>query len=180
VVLTDHLPSGLQWVSTDPAHGHCAGRSKISCALGTLHSHGSVTIHVTVRATRSGTFTNPARATGKVHDPNLHNNHASAGVTASPPPCAEDLVFRTGFMPVDLVGLVKVYVDGRLRQTLHGHNLRQVSIKPVPATGTHSVTVLFILDGAARETVAVTRTYRNCASGPTTYSYPPQTNPGAS
>jgi hypothetical protein len=62
---------------------------------------------------------------------------------------------------------------------LHGGDLRRVKIKPVPMTGTHSVTVWFLFTDPPA-TVAATRTYRGCVSSPTVYVYPPFTGPGAS
>ena len=179
VVLTDKLPSGgVQWVSTKPARGTCSGHVEIRCELGTLKVGASVTVEVTVKATKIGTFVSAGHVTGKLHDPKLSNNHALKTVAAQLPPCVENLKFTTNWNPQLNVTKVQVIVDGHLVRTLHGSNLRTITITSVPTTGTHNVTVAFII--SPTQTVTASRTYTDCASGPTTYAYPPLTNPGAS
>jgi uncharacterized repeat protein (TIGR01451 family) len=178
VVLAASIPGGLRLVSAHPSHGSCTGAAKITCKLGTLAKGKSDHVAVSLVATRTGDWHQRGSVTGSVKDPNLKNNHATASVTVTPPPCVQNLVFATTWMPALNVTTVEVIVDGRLRQTLHGSNLRRVKVRPLPATGVHSVTVMFIASPLA--TVTATRTYHGCASGPTTYSYPPQTGPGES
>jgi uncharacterized repeat protein (TIGR01451 family) len=178
VVLTDKLPNGLKFDSDHPSQGSCSGSADIKCRLGTLKSGKRATVTVTVTGTQTGKIRNTGHVTGKLREPNLKNNKASATVTVSAPPCVENLVFRTGFDPSAHIGTVKIYEDGRLSQTLHGSNLRRVKARPVPATGMHSITVMFVIDPF--RTVTATRMYNGCSSGPTHFSYPPQTNPGSS
>lgn len=178
VVLTDRLPRGLKWVSTSASQGHCSRGGHVRCSLGTLDSGHHATVTVVVIGERTGRIRNTGHIAATVTDPNPRNNTASATVIVTTPPCVQNLVFTTHWMASARVTTVKVYVDGQLRQTLHGSDLRRVKVKPLPAHGVHSVTVMFVI--APLETVAATRTYNGCSSGATTYSYPPQTNPGAS
>ncbi len=180
VTLVYRVPRGLYWVSSHPSGGvRCTHRdARVRCAIGTLASGGHATVGLVLRSARVGTIGDRATVTGVVSDPNLANNAVQGRVTVTAAACTRDLVFSTSWDPSGLVGTVRVYIDGRLSQTLHGHNLRRVTIKPPPATGIHGVTVAFVIGPYA--TTTQTRTYRNCAAGPTTYAFPPQTDPGAS
>jgi uncharacterized repeat protein (TIGR01451 family) len=182
VVLTDTLPSGLKFVSADPHQGSCSDTKTITCKLGTLASGARTTVKIVTVAVATGTHRNTAHVTGKPKDSNPSNNSAHASVRVS---CPQNLVFTTNFdkdptetKPEDRVHTVKVYVDGRLTQTLNGFDLRRVKIKPVPMTGMHSVTVWFIF--TPTKIVTATRVYNGCSSGPTKYAFPPTTGPGAS
>lgn len=178
VVLTDKLPSGLKFDSDHASQGKCSGAAKVTCHLGTIASGHTALVKITVSGTKTGKIRNTGHVTGKVKDPNLKNNTASATVIVSAPPCVENLVFTTHYEPSEHVTTVKIYEDGRLTRTLHGSNLRRVEAKPLPRKGLHSVTVMFII--SPYETVTATRIYNDCSSGVTHYSYPPQTYPGSS
>jgi uncharacterized repeat protein (TIGR01451 family) len=60
VVLTDTLPEGLAYVSSNP-EGRVSGQT-VTWNLGDIEAGGSKSGSVTVRATRTGTFTNTAQA----------------------------------------------------------------------------------------------------------------------
>jgi uncharacterized repeat protein (TIGR01451 family) len=182
VLLTDTLPGGLKFVSSDPEQGTCSGKKTITCKLGTLASGRRTTVKIVTTGTATGEHRNSARVSGKPTDSDPKNNTAHASVNVT---CLQNLVFTTNFdkdtteqNPEDRVHNVKVYVDGRLTQTLAGFDLRRVKIKPVPMTGMHSVTVWFIF--TPTKIVTATRVYRGCSTGPTHYAFPPVTGPGAS
>ena len=180
VVLVYHVPKGLRWVSSHPSRGvRCThAHATVSCKVASLNSGGHFSVGLVLKAARLGKLRDRATVAGIVTDPNLANNAVGGKVTITAAPCTQNLVFSTGWDASANVGTVKVFLDGRLTQTLHGHDLRRVTIKPLPSTGTHSVTVAFVI--GPYNTVTATRMYRGCTSGPTTYAYPPQTNPGAS
>ena len=63
VVLVDHLPPGLSFVTAVSGSGTCAfSNAAVTCALGSLTGTppGGATIRITARAPASGTFTNAA------------------------------------------------------------------------------------------------------------------------
>ncbi|MHB1835930.1 MAG: choice-of-anchor Q domain-containing protein [Solirubrobacteraceae bacterium] len=180
VVLVYRVPKGLYWVSSRPSHGvRCThAHAKVFCKVVSLTSGGHFTVGLVLKASRLGRLRDRATVAGAVSDPNLANNAVDGKVTITAAPCAQNLVFKTGWDPSANVSTVKIYIDGRLTKTLHGHNLRRVKISPLPATGAHSVTIAFVI--GPYNTVTATRMYQGCTTGPTTYAYPPQTNPGAS
>jgi len=86
VVLTDNLPSSMQFVSATTTQGSLVtppvGSTGIVTAnIGTLAVNGTATITVTVRATVSGTITNTASASANENEANPANNSASQTTT---------------------------------------------------------------------------------------------------
>jgi uncharacterized repeat protein (TIGR01451 family) len=71
VVVTDTLPAGLTFVSSD---GSCTGTTTVTCTIGDLAAGATSIIHVTVEATEPGTFTNGVRVISTTADPDLSNN----------------------------------------------------------------------------------------------------------
>jgi uncharacterized repeat protein (TIGR01451 family) len=83
VVVTDNLPTGLQFVSAIPSQGSCAGTDPFTCTLGTLNSGASATITLqTLVTATSGTISNTATVTADTDDGNAANN----GSTTTPIP----------------------------------------------------------------------------------------------
>jgi uncharacterized repeat protein (TIGR01451 family) len=90
VIVTDDLPTGLQFVSATPSQGSCTGTDPFNCNLGTLASGASatVTLQALVTAT-SGTITNTATVDSDVDDDNLGNNTSSTPPTPVNPGASE-------------------------------------------------------------------------------------------
>jgi uncharacterized repeat protein (TIGR01451 family) len=64
VRLDDSLTDGVQFVSATPSQGTCSNAgSNVQCQLGTIAAGASAEVTLVVRALRSGTVTNTARAT---------------------------------------------------------------------------------------------------------------------
>ena len=103
VVVTDPLPSAVKLLGTG---GACGGKTKLTCALGTLANGATRRIHVRVQALRAGSVTNTAEVTSAVSDPNLSNDHSAAQIKlVVPATCSGPLVFRTRFDSDDEVVL---------------------------------------------------------------------------
>jgi uncharacterized repeat protein (TIGR01451 family) len=71
VVVTDTLPDGLTFVSSD---GSCTGTTTITCTIGDLAAGATATIHIVAETTESGTFTNGVEVVSETPDPDLSNN----------------------------------------------------------------------------------------------------------
>jgi hypothetical protein len=80
VKVTDPLPAGLSFVAATSGCAYLSGT--VTCQMGTLPNGGSATLHITVTANISGTFTNTASVSADQIDPNAANNQASASVKA--------------------------------------------------------------------------------------------------
>jgi len=81
VVVTDNLPSGLQFVSAVPSQGSCSGTDPFTCNLGTLaaSSSATITLQVLVTAT-SGTISNTASVTSDTDDGDPADNSSTTPV----------------------------------------------------------------------------------------------------
>jgi uncharacterized repeat protein (TIGR01451 family) len=77
VVLTDHLPAGLRFVSAQTAQGNYDSTTG-AWTIGTLDAGASATLRITARVRAAGTIRNTAQVTSDFFDPNLANNTASA------------------------------------------------------------------------------------------------------
>jgi uncharacterized repeat protein (TIGR01451 family) len=162
VVVTDALPSFVTLVSAHPSQGSCSGHAPLKCTLGTLAVNAHATIRVVVRARRAGRFTNTARVTGTVFDPDLRNNSASARVHTR---CREDVI-RVSYDNDDRLVEVRISLDGRRVRRVRGFNVgRRVPVPRVSEHGTHVITVFARLSDRRR--VLVTRHYRGCTHGST-------------
>jgi uncharacterized repeat protein (TIGR01451 family) len=75
VVVTDTLPSLVEFVSAGPSSGTCKrSGGNVTCELGQLNSGATATVSVVVRAKRAGTASNAASVTTSVVDANATNN----------------------------------------------------------------------------------------------------------
>jgi uncharacterized repeat protein (TIGR01451 family) len=75
VMVSDQLPVGYSYVSSDPSIGtYTSG----IWTIGTLASGSSATLTITVTVLVSGTYSNTATVTAITYDPNVSNNTASA------------------------------------------------------------------------------------------------------
>jgi uncharacterized repeat protein (TIGR01451 family) len=84
-IVTDTLPSGLQFVSAKPAAGTCSGTQVQTCAVGTLLAGGSVSIELRAKVVHSGAITNTAAARSNEADKNPQDNLASVLTASSAP-----------------------------------------------------------------------------------------------
>jgi len=82
VTLTDHLPSGLKFISAQPSQGTCSGTSTITCNLGAMTEPSSATVLFTVRPTVVGTFSDDLQVAATQADLNSKNNSVSVMVNA--------------------------------------------------------------------------------------------------
>jgi uncharacterized repeat protein (TIGR01451 family) len=82
VTLTDHLPSGLKFISAQPSQGTCSGTTTITCNLGAMTEPSSATVQFTVRPTVVGTFSDNVQVAATQSDLNSNNNTASVMVNA--------------------------------------------------------------------------------------------------
>lgn len=79
VVLTDSLPTSVQFVSASGAT--CNGTSSVVCNLGNMLAGEVTTVTLTVMPMTSGTITNVAVVSSAVFDPNLANNTTAPVIT---------------------------------------------------------------------------------------------------
>jgi uncharacterized repeat protein (TIGR01451 family) len=88
VVVTDNLPTGLQYVNAVPSQGTCSGTDPFTCNLGGLAASASATITLQALVTATGgTISNTASVTTDTTDNNPGNNSSaspSIPVTAAP------------------------------------------------------------------------------------------------
>lgn len=76
VSVSDTLPSGLSFVSSQTTGGSCSGTTTVTCTIGTMGNNGTVTITITATITASGGATiDPNSATSSAsNDPSAGNN----------------------------------------------------------------------------------------------------------
>ena len=92
VVVTDHLPGSLSYISAVPDQGGCAhDNGVVTCSLGDMPNAGQVIIQISVMTTSAGIITNSAAVTSDTGDPVTANNQASEDTTV--------LLYNT-FLPV--------------------------------------------------------------------------------
>lgn len=72
------LPAGARVLSARTSSGSCRRARPVVCALGTISTHGRVTVTVRARLVRAGSFIVRATATAVRADPNTANNRATA------------------------------------------------------------------------------------------------------
>jgi uncharacterized repeat protein (TIGR01451 family) len=89
VVVSDNLPTGLQYVSAIPSQGSCAGTDPFTCSLGTINNgaFATITLQALVTAT-SGTVTNTATVTADTDDGTPGNNSGTSPSTPVTPASA--------------------------------------------------------------------------------------------
>jgi uncharacterized repeat protein (TIGR01451 family) len=86
VVLTDNLPSSMQFISATTTQGSLVTppvntTGIVTANIGTLAVNGTATVTVTVRATLAGSITNTATASANENESNPANNSASQTTT---------------------------------------------------------------------------------------------------
>ena len=86
VVLTDTLPNSYfaDYVSATPGCSINEGEDKVTCALGTINSGGSVPITVVVKPKKPFKLVNSVVATSPAPDPNRGNNSSTLETKVSP------------------------------------------------------------------------------------------------
>jgi uncharacterized repeat protein (TIGR01451 family) len=176
VVFTDPAPAGFTILSVTTTHGTCTHTAKtVHCNLGTIPTGGKVTIRIVLRGNSPGVITLKSKVSASQPDPKPGNNNATVRITVVAPKhgCVDQrsFVFRFQRDPDDRgnqddrVILVKVYVNGNLVETHHGHDIRKVEIKHFSKHGFHFVLVAGRrVDGRL---VELRRTYHGCTNGPT-------------
>jgi uncharacterized repeat protein (TIGR01451 family) len=90
-VVTDTLPSNVQFSSVSASQGSCTGGSTVTCNLGVLARNGAAAITILGTATAAGTATNTAAIATTDVDPSSGNNRAQGttaigAAPAAPPP----------------------------------------------------------------------------------------------
>ena len=83
VLVTDTLPSGVNFGSATPSQGTCNGTGTVMCALGSMSNGAQATISISVTPTAAGTITNSAVVQGNEPDSNGANNTASETTTVT-------------------------------------------------------------------------------------------------
>ena len=123
VVVTDTLPGSVTFVAATPTHGGpcTSAAATVTCDLGTLRAGAAakVYIHVTVKASTTGTVTNTATVDSTTHDPDLTNN--SATVTTPVDPDADLAIIKTASPKPVVAGDMAKYalaVTNAAQQTL--------------------------------------------------------------
>lgn len=91
VVVTDPLPSQVDYVSSTTTAGNCVtgnGNQKntVTCSLGTIPSGGSAVVTIIAKASKSGTASNTATVASTPADPNGINNTSTATTTITAAP----------------------------------------------------------------------------------------------
>jgi large repetitive protein len=90
VVVTDNLPSGLQFVSATPSQGSCSGTDPFTCNLGGLANGSSATITLQALVTATGgTIANTASVIATTDDGNPGNDSSTSPSTPVVPGAAE-------------------------------------------------------------------------------------------
>jgi uncharacterized repeat protein (TIGR01451 family) len=96
VVVSDNLPSGLQFVSATPSQGSCSGTDPFTCTLGTLNNGASATISLQALVTAtSGTVSNTATVTTDTDDGTPGNNSGSSPAIPVTPGAAQGAAIPT-------------------------------------------------------------------------------------
>jgi uncharacterized repeat protein (TIGR01451 family) len=80
VVITDTLPSTLEYVSADPSCSQITAQV-IVCTLGQVDANAVVPTNITVRPIQAGSVLNMADVAGEQHDPDLDNNQDDHSVS---------------------------------------------------------------------------------------------------
>jgi uncharacterized repeat protein (TIGR01451 family) len=84
VNVTDTASLALKVVKVHPTHGSCKAGPPITCSLGSLAAHKSITITVVAQAKQSGTELNTASVTSASGDVDPANNLSGARTALSP------------------------------------------------------------------------------------------------
>lgn len=85
--LTDVLPAGMTYVSSNAAGGTCANASgTVTCTLASLPPSATWQPSITVTATTTGSISNTTSVSASQTDPNMANNTATVTTTVTVPP----------------------------------------------------------------------------------------------
>ena len=172
VVFTDPA-ANFKIKSVTPGQGSCTHTNKtVKCQLGKLGKGNTAKVKIKLTGKSQGTITLNSSVQGALPDPKPSNNHATVKIKVVKP--AQPSCARSRFhfeydtedpKQDDRVTVAKVYVDGHLTETHHGHNIVFLHINPMPTSGTHHVKVIgFITDGRQ---IILRRTYHGCSHGHT-------------
>jgi uncharacterized repeat protein (TIGR01451 family) len=123
VTVTDALPAGVTFVSSNPSQGSCSGTSTVTCDLGNLANGASATVTIVVTPTTTGTKTNTACVSANETDPNSGNDCSTATTTVNSNPNSADLSITKTDVPdpverrADLTYTMVVTNNGSLNAT---------------------------------------------------------------
>lgn len=92
VSVTDNLPVGVSFVSSQTTQGSCSGTATVNCNLGTLINGASAVVTINVTPNVAGQITNTASVAGTQPDPDAANNTASVGTVVDPQVAAPQLL----------------------------------------------------------------------------------------
>ena len=101
VVLTDPMPTGLSFDSSNSTSGCSLVGSTVTCQLPSIPANLHLAPRVTFRTASTGTVSNTVNATANETDPTPGDNSASAQTTVGPPVSADLGVRLTGPGQVD-------------------------------------------------------------------------------
>jgi uncharacterized repeat protein (TIGR01451 family) len=114
VVMTDSLPSEVNFVSLTTDKGTCTGTNAITCNFGQVAVGEIITVTIVVKPTTTGTITNTAVVAGTEQELNPADNTASATVTVNgpfvPPSVCYGLTVRPTSLSVGHRTIVRVKV----------------------------------------------------------------------
>jgi len=85
VVVTDNLPSGINFVSATPTQGSCSGTTTVTCTLGSMAKDAFAVINILVVPQAPGTLTNSASVTATESDSDPSDNSVSLQTTVNSP-----------------------------------------------------------------------------------------------
>ncbi len=78
VVMTDTLPTSVDFVSATPGQGTCTGTSTVICSLGTLNAFSDAVVSIVVLPNVEGVSNNTATVTSDSFEINTANNSATS------------------------------------------------------------------------------------------------------
>ena len=90
VSVTDILPDGVSFVSSNTSQGSCSGTSNVICNLGTVikGTNGQARIDISVTHNSTCTLVNNASITSDVSDPYLYDNSETSITAVKGPSCS--------------------------------------------------------------------------------------------
>ena len=117
VVVTDNLPTGLQYVSATPSQGSCSGTDPFTCTLGTLTNGSSATITVQALVTAtSGTIANSATVTGNEDGNSGNNSSTTPSLPVTPAPAStEEIPTLSEWALIALAAMMAMMAVAKMR-----------------------------------------------------------------
>jgi uncharacterized repeat protein (TIGR01451 family) len=141
VSVSDTLPDGVTFVSSDSSQGICSGTATVSCDIGTVAAgaanDATVTIVVTPGSSAVPNIENTATVSASTSDPSSADNEASADTAVAEPPAT--YVRPKGATPFR-ASLVPAYAPCSGANTVHGAPLAFGSCSP-PSRISQSLTI---------------------------------------